>query len=130
MSDTIETTAESVSSMPIERKPSFVSAVFGQLKDPNFWVDLVRVVLSEALNAFLMAFGGSLLYYGSQRRDTKLQNITATATGTQVGSSPVAQRAFGGAYSPNPSYQPSQSYPVPISQPAGDARFPGFGGPR
>lgn len=125
MSETIEVVAEHV---PVEKKQSFVQDVFGQLRTAAFWVDLLKVVISEAVNAFMMAFGGVLMYYGSQRRDTKIATMTSMATGGTV-ASPIANKAFGNAYQPTPSYSPSTSYPVPV-QPTGDARFPGFGGPR
>lgn len=121
MSDTIDTTAEVITSLPqpSDRKPSFVQAVFGQLKDPTFWVDLFRVMATEAFKAFVYAFGGELMRYGSTGR-------TAGFTASLPNTSPVAQKAFGG-YAPQPSYSPSTGFPVPTSAPTGDNRFPGFG---
>lgn len=105
-----------------EQQPRFWQSVFGHLTTRKFWVEVARVMLSEALNACAVVVAGRLLWYGEGRRDKK----TADLMSGSHGSSPVAAKAFGGSYSPNPSYN---SYPVP-TQPQGDVRFPGFGGPR
>ena len=108
---------------PEVRRESFVVAVFGQFLDPTFWRDLFKTVVSEMVSSFLMALGGSLLWYGKERRNQKIADIGASAPAQ----SPVASKAFG--YTPTPSYQgytPSYT-PPPPAQASGDVRFPGFG---
>jgi len=106
---------------PQTKGQSFVQAVFGQFTDPSFWRDLLRLVVSEMVSSFFMALGGTLLWYGKERRDKKVAEI---ATGPVNNQSQVANKAFGGGYSPQPSYN-GNSYPVPTQQNT-NVSFPGF----
>lgn len=97
-----------------------VKDLFGQFATRAFWKDMFKTLVQEAVTTFLMALGGTLVWYGRQRRNKDV----ASATGS-VGESEMAKKAFGGEFSPSPSFRPSTAFPVPTN-PTGDARFPGF----
>ncbi len=105
--------------VPQTKGQSFVQAVFGQFTDPVFWRDLLRLVVSEMVSSFFMALGGTLLWYGKERRDKKVAEIATGPTQSQV-----TNKAFGGGYSPQPSYN-GASYPVPTNSNQ-NVQFPGF----
>ena len=85
---------------------------------------MAKTIVQEAITTFLMALGGSLVWYGKTRRNKEV----ATATGGVGGGGEAASKAFGGGFSPNPTFfnsSNSTNYPAPVS-PTGDNRYPGF----
>lgn len=109
--------------VPQEQKQGTVSKLLGPLATSAFWVDVLKSIIQEAAAAFFMALGGTLLFYGKNKRNKDVAN---TYENPSTATSATANKAFGGGYSPAPTYQPAQTYPVaPV--PSGDTRFPGFG---
>ena len=106
-----------------KKKKGALAEVFGQFATREFWRELAKTLVQEAITTFLMALGGTLVWYGRSRRNKDV----ATTTGG-MGGGGEASKAFGNGFSPNPSFFSSQqgsNYPVP-SNPSGDQRYPGF----
>ena len=98
---------------------AFVLQILGQFSTISFWMELLRTVTHEAITSIIIAFGGSLLWYGREKSN---KSISSTITGAAGPAPSAAMKAFGG---PTP-YQPSSGYPV-APRTTGDTRFPGFG---
>lgn len=124
MSETIiDVTAEKVKLHQVtEKKESFMSEVFGQFIQPAFWRDLAKTLVSEIVSSLLMALGGGLFWYGKERKDKRLGDISNTITNSNV-----TQKAFGsGGFTPSNTYQPSTpSYNMPSTFNQNNS-FPGF----
>jgi hypothetical protein len=101
------------------QRPSFFRRLLEDLATTSFWENVAKTLLNEAIAAFMRTLGGVFLYYGEQRSNKALKTNQTILSPTPE----VSNRAFGGYQSPT--YQ-NPSYPV-SAQPAGDARFPGFG---
>ena len=118
----VTSSAEKINTSQLVEKPSFVREVFGQFMQPAFWRDLTRLIVSEMVSSFLMALGGTLLYYGKEKKDKRVSEIGNTVN---VGSN-ATQKAFGNGYQPNNTYQPaSPSYNMPSTFNQNNS-FPGF----
>ena len=103
----------------------FIGEVFGQFLTTAFWKELFKSIVHQAFTSFLMALGGTLVWYGKQKANKDI-NDTIAGTGGMGTNGTVVSKAFGG--SSYPSYSSPPGYPV-SHRPAGDSRFPGFGGP-
>lgn len=101
--------------VPQTRHRGAVAEIFGQFATKQFWKELVRVLAQEAIATFLMALGGTLVWYGKSKRNQEVSTETNSV-------SSIASRAFSNnSFTPGPSYQPTP--PPPSSQ---SGQFPGF----
>lgn len=92
--------------------------ILGQFVTTSFWKGLIRMLVQEAFATFLMTMGGVLVHYGKEKRSKEVATLVDQPSQT-------ASRAFGGGYTPTPSFSPQTAFP--LSTPQGDNRFPGFG---
>lgn len=106
-----------------KKKAGPVREIFGQFATREFWKELSKTLVQEAITTFLMALGGTLVWYGKSRRNKDVANTSAGVGNTGE----VSSKAFGGGFAPNPSFfsNSGPSYPAPTS-PTGDNRYPGF----
>lgn len=92
--------------------------IFGQFVTPAFWRELAKNLVHEFFSMALMAFGGTLYWYGKTRRNKDVETASSSIGGASGGG--ISERAFGGE-----SYRPATAFPV-RPNPSGDTRFPGF----
>jgi len=107
-----------------EKKKGALAEVFGQFATRKFWKEVLKTLVQEAIFTFLMAFGGTVYWYGKKGKN---KDVEAT-TGVIGGGGEATSKAFGNGYSPNPSFfsgSSSGNFPVAVS-PGGDNRYPGF----
>jgi hypothetical protein len=106
-------------------KPGALVSLFGQFATREFWKSLVSLVLKEAVSAFILSLGGSLIYYikGKSNQDSNnIRNLAGVAGNPQSTTSP--NQAFSNGYQPSPSYRPAgYQQPANTQQPL----YPGFG---
>lgn len=95
-----------------------IKEIFGQFVTTAFWKELAKTLAHEFFSMALMAFGGTLYWYGKTRKN---KDVETSAPG--IGGGGISDRAFGGGN--ESSYRPSTAFPV-RPNPAGDNRFPGF----
>lgn len=104
-----------------EVQPGFRGAmkeILGQFVTTSFWKGLVKTLVQEAFATFLMTLGGVLVHYGKERRNKDVSPMVEPVNSNTA-------RAFGGGYSPQPSFNPQTAFP--LSSPPSDNVFPGFG---
>ena len=110
-----------------ERQQGWVARALEPVSKPEFWGTLFKHMLHEAVSAFFVALGGTLVWYGRTHANKDIQKNTPV---TPINTSGPAQAFSGnsGSYAPPPTPMYQQHTPTyPIATSRGDDRFPGFG---
>lgn len=106
--------------LPEKPRRGFFREVFGQLLTLDFWKELGRALVNQAVASFLMGFGEAFYKFGKDKRNKDM-------TISDLDQSYSASRAFGGnnTVTPSPSFNSSGGYPSTHIGPPSDT-FPGF----
>jgi hypothetical protein len=104
-----------------EHKRGIVATAFGQFATREFWRNLFAMIVREALSAFILSLGGTLVYYVRNKANPDSNNIR-NITNNGVGAVPPPSspsNAFANGYAPKATYNPPF-----MGQQGG---YPGFG---
>jgi hypothetical protein len=116
-----ETTKPSLPARVWKAIVGFSRDVVGQLLSPQFWVNMIKNALRDALSAILYSVGGRMLKTGTETGDPQFKQQRIDPTAQQGSAYAQAPRSgpsagFNGGFSPEPSYRGNEFLqPTPSS---------------
>lgn len=124
-----QTEASSPNRSVVSSRKGIWATLLGQFASPEFWRDLISLIVREAFTSFISVLGGSLIHAVQKRttdESTNIRRIVSGGNGTTMQPVSSPSSAFSGGYQPAPQYKPTYAPPAPVSNPS-QPLYPGFG---
>jgi hypothetical protein len=124
-----QTPISSPSHSVVPSRKGIWATLLGQFASPEFWRDLISLIVREAFTSFISVLGGSLIHAVQKRttdESTSIRRIVSGGTGPMMQPVSSPSSAFSGGYQPQPQYKPTYAAPVAQNN-SSQPLYPGFG---